>query len=70
MAETVDADLSTNCHVYVDSAAKLFRAALREELSKQGMGRIAVIGTDKSDGIRPRIELGLHAAHAEAVSCG
>lgn len=44
-------------NVYVDSAAKLFRAALREELSKQGMGRIAVIGTDKSDGIRPRIEL-------------
>lgn len=44
-------------NVYVDSAAKLFRAALREELSKQGMGRIAVIGTDKSDGIRARIEL-------------
>lgn len=44
-------------NVYVDNAAKLFRAALREELSKQGMGRIAVIGTDKSDGIRARIEL-------------
>ena len=44
-------------NVYVDSAAKLFRAALREELCKQGMGRIAVIGTDKSDGIRARIEL-------------
>ena len=39
------------------SSGKELRAALREELSKQGMGRIAVIGTDKSDGIRARIEL-------------
>lgn len=44
-------------HVYVDSAAKLFRAAFREELSRQGMRGISVVGTDKSDGIRPRIEL-------------
>lgn len=44
-------------HVYVDSAAKLFRSALREELIRQGLGGITVIGTDKSDGIRARIEL-------------
>lgn len=44
-------------HVYVDSAAKLFRAALREELMRQGMRGVSVVGTDKSDGIRARIEL-------------
>ncbi len=44
-------------NVYVDSAAKLFRAALREELIRRGMGRISVVGTDKSDGINARIEL-------------
>lgn len=44
-------------HVYVDSAAKLFRAALREELIRRGLGRISVVGTDKGDGINARIEL-------------
>lgn len=43
--------------VYVDSAAKLFRTALREELMRCGLSRISVVGTDKSDGINARIEL-------------
>ena len=43
-----------NC--YVDSAAKLFRAALREELAKRRIG-MRVIPSDKGDGILQRIEL-------------
>ena len=43
--------------VYVDAAAKLFRTALREELYRQGMGRVRVVPTDKRDGINARIEL-------------
>lgn len=44
-------------HVYVDSAAKLFRSALREELIRRRMTRISVVGTDKGNGINARIEL-------------
>ena len=44
--------------VYVDSSAKLFRTALREELFRRGVNRVAVYAFDKRDGIRQRIELG------------
>ena len=43
--------------IYVDSAAKLFTQAVRNTLAKQGLGRFAVRGFDKSDGILERIEL-------------
>ncbi|MBR1710610.1 MAG: terminase family protein [Clostridia bacterium] len=43
--------------LYVDSAAKLFRQALREELYAQHINRITVKAFDKSDGINARIEL-------------
>ena len=43
--------------IYVDSAAKLFTQAVRNALAKQGLGRFAVRGFDKSDGILERIEL-------------
>ena len=43
--------------VYVDSAAKLFRTALKEEIIRKGLGRIAIHAFDKSDGINARIEL-------------
>ena len=43
--------------LYVDSAAKLFRTALKEELIRRGLGRIAIHSFDKSDGINARIEL-------------
>ena len=42
--------------IHVDSAAKLFRAALREELAKRRIG-MRVIPSDKGDGILQRIEL-------------
>ena len=43
--------------VYVDSANKLFRAALNQELIARGLNRFVVRGFDKSDGILSRIEL-------------
>lgn len=41
--------------VYVDSAAKLFRAGLRQELERRGLRRFSVKGFDKGDGINERI---------------
>ena len=43
--------------IYADSANKLFRAALKNELIRQGLGRFSVIAFNKSDGILERIEL-------------
>ena len=43
--------------VYVDSAAKLFRAGLKRALLRRGLDRFAVRGFDKSDGILERIRL-------------
>ena len=43
--------------IYVDSANKLFRAALNQELIARGLNRFVVRGFDKSDGILSRIEL-------------
>lgn len=43
--------------IYADSANKLFRAALRDELMRRGMGRFSVQAFDKQDGILQRIEL-------------
>ena len=43
--------------IYVDAAAKLFRTALREELLRRQLGRIAVKTFNKADGINARIEL-------------
>lgn len=43
--------------VYVDSANKLFRAALKERMLEEGLGRYSVKPFDKSDGILQRIEL-------------
>ena len=43
--------------VYVDSAAKLFRAGLRDELNRRGVHRFSVKPFDKSDGINNRISL-------------
>ena len=45
-------------NVYVDSAAKLFRTALREALHRVGVHRVAVYAFDKRDGILQRIEQG------------
>lgn len=42
--------------IYVDSANKLFRQALCNELTRRGLSRFTVRGFDKSDGILPRIE--------------
>ena len=43
--------------VYVDSAAKLFRTALREEMRRQGLNFTIVKSFNKADGINARIEL-------------
>ncbi len=43
--------------VYVDSAAKLFRTALREEMMRQGLNYTIVKPFNKADGINARIEL-------------
>lgn len=43
--------------IYADSANKLFRTALKDELVRRGMSRFSVIAFDKSDGILQRIEL-------------
>lgn len=43
--------------IYVDSAAKLFKKGLENELIRRGLGRFSVRGFDKSDGILERIEL-------------
>ena len=43
--------------IYADSANKLFRAALKDELIKRGLSRFSVIAFNKSDGINQRIEL-------------
>ena len=43
--------------IYADSANKLFRTALKNELVRRGMSRFSVIAFDKSDGILERIEL-------------
>ena len=51
--------------VYVDSAAKLFRAGLREELIRRGMHRFSVRAFDKGDGINSRI-----AANAALINAG
>lgn len=43
--------------IYVDSAAKLFITALRNELIRRGLSRFSVMSFNKSDGILERIEL-------------
>ena len=43
--------------IYADSANKLFRTALKNELIQRGMSRFSVVAFDKSDGILQRIEL-------------
>ena len=43
--------------IYVDSANKLFRTGLRNELIRRGMTRFSVLAFNKSDGILQRIEL-------------
>ena len=43
--------------IYADSANKLFRTALKNELVRRGMSRFSVVAFDKSDGILERIEL-------------
>lgn len=43
--------------VYVDSAAKLFKAGLRDELDRRGVSRFVIKGFDKKDGINERISL-------------
>ncbi len=43
--------------LYVDSANKLFRVGIREELLKRGLNQFQVRAFDKSDGINQRIEL-------------
>lgn len=43
--------------IYVDSANKLFRTALNNELIRRGLSRYVVKAFDKSDGILQRIEL-------------
>ena len=43
--------------IYADSANKLFRAALNNELISRGLSRFSVVAFDKSDGIMERIEL-------------
>lgn len=43
--------------IYADSANKLFRAALKNELVRRGLTRFSVVAFDKSDGILERIEL-------------
>ena len=43
--------------IYADSANKLFRTALKDELVRRGMSRFSVLAFDKSDGIIQRIEL-------------
>ena len=43
--------------IYADSANKLFRTALKNELIRRGMSRVNVVAFDKSDGILERIEL-------------
>lgn len=48
---------TAGAEVYVDSAAKLFRAGLRDELARRGMKRLTVKGFDKGDGILSRISL-------------
>ncbi|MBQ9299672.1 MAG: phage terminase large subunit [Clostridia bacterium] len=46
-----------NVDIYVDSAAKLFRAGLRDELMRRGIRQFSVKGFDKGDGINERISL-------------
>lgn len=43
--------------VYVDSAAKLFRAGLRDEIERRGLARFSVKGFGKGDGINQRVSL-------------
>lgn len=43
--------------IYVDSANKMFKPALRKALAKRGLSRFTVKSFDKSDGILSRIEL-------------
>lgn len=43
--------------IYVDSAAKLFRAGLDRALLRKGLNRFLVRGFDKADGIMERIRL-------------
>ena len=43
--------------IYADSANKLFRTALKNELIRRGLSRFSVVSFDKSDGILERIEL-------------
>ena len=43
--------------IYVDSAAKLFRAGLREALERRGLRRFSVQPFNKGDGINSRISL-------------
>ena len=43
--------------IYVDSAAKLFRTGLRDELDRRGIRQFSVKGFDKGDGINARISL-------------
>lgn len=43
--------------IYADSANKLFRTALQNELIRRGMTRLNVVAFNKSDGIIERIEL-------------
>ena len=43
--------------IYADSANKLFRTALKNELIRRGLSRFSVVAFDKSDGILERIEL-------------
>lgn len=43
--------------IYADSANKLFRTALKNELIRRGLSRFSVIAFNKSDGIIERIEL-------------
>lgn len=43
--------------IYADSANKLFRTALKNELIKRGLSRFSVVSFNKSDGILQRIEM-------------
>lgn len=43
--------------IYADSANKLFRAALQNELIRRGLSRFSVVSFNKADGILERIEL-------------
>ena len=50
--------------VYVDSAAKLFRAGLRDALAARGVRGFRVKGFDKGDGINSRISLNVGLMNA------